>query len=289
MTIGTNEAGPTSILRRPLIWLNLLCLDAPLVAISWQWLFMRVFQVAAPIAEREGLFLTAWLIYLIDRLADSLSLSTGVPKSVRQDFCSRHKYLWVGLIAVIALLDAETIFFRVGHETFVYGIFLGAIAGIYLTINHGFSKLWRKIPIKELIVGFLFATGTLLLFVPQVLAARSTIAFAAALFAGLCALNCMAIAAWERNLDRAQSKHSIATRWPRAKIWTQFLSLLLSGACIILFFFDREFWPIASCLGLSAILLFALHFLPVRTDERAALADLVLLTPLVFAFVEKFL
>src|SRR6266478_6068420 len=114
--------------RRPVIWLNVLCLDAPIVAISWQWLFARVFGVTMPLAEREGLFLTAWLIYLMDRLADSISLSPDVPKALRQDFCSRHKNIWIGLIAIAVVLDAKIILGRVGHETFVRGLFLGAIA-----------------------------------------------------------------------------------------------------------------------------------------------------------------
>lgn len=228
----------TVVSRRPLIWLNILCLDAPIVAISWQWLFARVLGVPVPLPEREGLFLTAWLIYLIDRLADSISLSPEAPKAVRQEFCSRHKNIWVGLIAIIAVLDAGIVLGHIGHETLVRGLVLGAIAALYLTINHAFSKLWQAIPIKEVIVGFLFAAGTLLALAPHVATARSTITFAAVLFASLCALNCIAIAIWERDLDRAHGKHSIATCWPREKNWAQFLPLLLAFACAVLVFFD---------------------------------------------------
>jgi hypothetical protein len=283
------EPKSQAVSRRPVIWLNVLCLDAPIVAISWQWLFARVFGVTMPLAEREGLFLTAWLIYLMDRLADSISLSPDVPKTVRQEFCSRHKHIWVGLIAIIALLDAEIVFWRVGHETFVRGLFLSAIAAAYLAINYVFSKVWQAIPIKEVIVGFLFAAGTLLALAPHMTTARSIITFAAMLFACLCALNCMAIAVWERDLDRAQGKHSIATRWPNVKSWAQFLPLLLAFACAMLAFFDPGVWPLALCLGSSSVLLFALHFFSIRRDERTALADLVLLTPLAFVLGEKLL
>ena len=283
------EPGSTAVSRRPVIWLNILCLDAPIVASSWQWLFARVFGVAVPLAEREGLFLTAWLIYLIDRLADSISLSPDVPKAVRQEFCSRHKNIWVALIAIIALLDAEIVFWRIGHETFVFGIFLGAIAAAYLAMNHAFSKVWQAIPIKELIVGFLFAAGTLLALAPHGATTRSTIAITAVLFACLCALNCMAIAVWERDLDRTQGKHSIATRWPSVKSWVQFLPLLLAFACAMLTFFDPRVWSVALCLGSSSVLLFELHFFSIRRDERTALADLVLLTPLAFVLGAKLL
>ena len=283
------EPGSTTVSRRPVIWLNVLCLDAPIVAISWQWLFARVFGVTILLAEREGLFLTAWLIYLIDRLADSISLSPDVPKAVRQEFCSRHKNIWVGLIAIIAVLDAKIVFWYVGHETFVFGIFLGAIAAVYLAMNHVFSKVWQAIPIKEVIVGFLFAAGTLFVLAPHGATTRSIIAITAVLFACLCALNCMAIAVWERDLDQAQGKHSIATRWPSVKSWAQFLPLLLVFSCAMLVFFDPRVWPLSLCLGSSSVLLFALHFFSIRRDERTALADLVLFTPLAVVLGEKLL
>jgi hypothetical protein len=43
---------------------------------------------------------------------------------------------------------------------------------------------------------------------------------------------------------------------------------------------DRSSGAVALCLGVSASLLGALHFVPLPPDERTALADLVLLTPL---------
>jgi hypothetical protein len=269
------------------IWLSVLCLDAPIVAVSWQWLFARTLRIAVPMAEREALFLTAWLIYLADRLADSIVSET--PQSARQQFCSGHKYFWIGLIAVAGLLDIEIILCCVKHETIVRGLYLGGIALAYLAINHFLSKLWGAIPIKEVTVGFLFAAGTLLAVMPQLIAARSTIIVAAALFASLCVLNCISIAVWERDLDRARQKYSIATRWPGVKPWAQVLPLPLAAVCGALIVIDRAIWPLVACLGLSAVLLFALHFLSIRTDERTALGDLVLLTPLMFALIEKLL
>lgn len=252
-------------------------------------MFARTFAVAIPSAEREGLFLTAWLIYLIDRLADSISLSTGVAKSARQEFCARHKRLWVALIAIVFLFDVEIVFWRIEHPTLVLGIVLGAIAAGYLAINFAFSKLWQAIPVKELIVGFLFAGGTLLPLASHFAQAGSTMTFAALLFAFLCALNCVAIAVWERDLDQAQQKHSIATRWPSVNTWARLLPLLLTFVCALLALIDPIARSLALCLGFAFIFLFALHLRPIRRDERTALADLVLLTPLVFLLGQKFL
>ena len=70
-------------------WLNFLCLDAPLVAIAWQWLFARCLHVELANGSRLGLFLTAWLIYLIDRLVDTTLLAQGTPKSARDVWNNR--------------------------------------------------------------------------------------------------------------------------------------------------------------------------------------------------------
>ena len=61
----------------PVVWLNLVCLDAPLVSVAWLWLFARTFHATVDPVNCAALFLTAWLIYLADRLADSCSLPDG--------------------------------------------------------------------------------------------------------------------------------------------------------------------------------------------------------------------
>src|SRR2546423_13726661 len=93
----------------PAIWLNLICLDAPLVAIAWLWLFARSFHIPLQTGNVLALFLTAWLIYLGDRLADALSLKTNLPRSLRQDFCSRHREIWITTLVLVAGFDAYVI------------------------------------------------------------------------------------------------------------------------------------------------------------------------------------
>jgi hypothetical protein len=240
-----------------------------------------------PKTNFQALFLTAWIIYLIDRFADAVSLTSNVLKTARQKFCADHRTAWLALIGLTALFDAIIVFWRLDHETFVRGIFLGAIAACYLAINHVFSKVWETIPLKEIVIGFLFAAGTLLAVGPSFAITGSTISLSAMLFASLCALNCISIAIWERNLDHAQSKHSIATRWHGARNFAQVLLILLASASALFALLNPAVWPLTICLGTSALFLFALHFLPVNRDVRVALADLVLLTPLVFLLVGK--
>ena len=269
---------------RPLVWLNVVCLDAPLVACVWQWFFARNFRIVVPVATTAALFLTAWLIYLIDRFADSVSLPNKSEKTLREAFCLSHKNAWIGLTLAVGISGAVFVLWQVDHDVFVAGLLLAAIAMIYLTINFAFSEIWAAIPIKEIVVGCLFALGTFLPLLPHLSSATATITtwmilITVILFACLCSLNCMSIAVWERDLDRVQGKHSIATRWPDAKLFVRIFAAALAIACVIFGVAEPQLWPVAGCFAVSAIALLALEFLPVARDERTALADLVLLTP----------
>lgn len=275
---------------RPILWLNLLCLDAPLVALIWQHLFARTFSLPLPAAARGVLFLTAWLIYLADRLADSLSIPEEVPKSARQTFCQKHIRFWIALIVGIAVLDAALAFVYLDHETFVLGILLGGIALTYLVVNYFVNDLWRILPIKEIAIGFLFAAGTVIAIVPP-LRHTSTMSgpavLAMLLFGLLCALNCMSIAVWERDLDQAQDRSSIATYWPEIGPYLTMFGLFLAAISGFLAFADHILAQVGFCLGLSALLLLALRFLSISRDERTAMADLVLFTPVLALVAER--
>ena len=102
------SATPSRTAQRavPTVWLNLVCLDAPLVSVAWLWLFARTFHASVDPVNCAALFLTAWLIYLADRLADSYSLQDGGPRSLRHEFCLNHRQIWIGALAVIAATDA---------------------------------------------------------------------------------------------------------------------------------------------------------------------------------------
>jgi hypothetical protein len=273
--------------KRPLVWLNLVCLDAPLVAVAWQWLIARSLHVQVALAESGALFLTAWGIYLADRLADSVTLAVDKPASLRAKFGARHKFLLLGVLLLIIASDAALIWWHLDRHTIRAGIILGLTAVVYLVVNHRASYVWAKVPIKEVTIGFLFAGGTLLPLLPR--AALSSLVFPAILFACLCSLNCISIAVWDRDLDRAQGKHSVATQWPRFGVWIPVWAALVTLGAIVLVSVDRDSGAVALCLGVSASLLGALHFAPLSRDERTALADLVLLTPLAVLLVDTIL
>ncbi|MFZ1220835.1 MAG: hypothetical protein WAO00_16190 [Chthoniobacterales bacterium] len=288
----------------PTIWLNLVCLDAPVVAVAWLCLFARTFHVSIQIENAIALFLTAWLIYLADRLADSLLLEPGTPRSARHAYCLRHREIWIATVVLVAGLDSYVIWRGTAIETFFAGAVVGLLAIIYLVLNHPFGRIWRSLPAKELAIGVLFCAGTMVALQPH-LPLTPDFVLAVIFFAALCSLNCVSIASWERDLDRAQGKVSIATRHP-GMVRVAPLCLGLAGVSLVFAFVCRSAAALFACLSASALLLGYLNAsrsfeavvatalsrrkhafvrrqsaVVTTSDQRTALADLVLLTPVV--------
>jgi hypothetical protein len=268
-------------LSRPLLWLNLFCLGAPLVALGWQWLFGRVFHVEIPIVEHFALFLTVWLIYLTDRVTGAISSAEAAQAGkVREDFSFKHRRTWLALISLVAVADAITAFFALNRPVFFGGLVVGALVFGYTLTNFFFGRLWRTIPVKEMIVGAFFAIGTALSIWTRVGASNSHFVFALALFACLCALNSMSIAFWECDLDLARGFESIATCHPTTQRFVRFSCLVCALASLLLSIFHPALFGFSVCLLVGFVCLFILPAIPMRRDERTALADLVLLAPL---------
>src|ERR1035437_3449758 len=76
------------------LWPNLLSLDAPVVAVLWQILFARCFQVPPDALAAILLLLTVWLIYAADRTLDAWK---GECHSPRHEFYRRR---WRDLLPV---------------------------------------------------------------------------------------------------------------------------------------------------------------------------------------------
>jgi hypothetical protein len=284
----------------PAVWLNLVCLDAPIVAVVWLWLFARTFQVPVQLGNAIALFLTAWLIYLADRLADASSLQPGSPRSLRQQFCLRHREIWISALLLIAGFDLYLIWRSIAAATFFAGSVVGILALIYLVMNHPRGLVWRSLPAKEVAIGLLFSAGTLVALLPAFRAARMPFVASAIVFAALCSLNCISIAYWEQELDRAQGKVSVATRHPGFARQIGKICVGLALASLAMTVVLRAGAPIFACVNISALLLGWLNVsAPIKegrfqnrprrfvkrrsleTDHRCALADLVLLTPII--------
>jgi hypothetical protein len=278
-------ARPSASRRSPLLWLSLVCLDAPLVAVTWQALFGRAFHLPVPVAARVVLFLTTWCIYLGDRLADVTTLTRGQACSLRQRYCQRHFAVWRAALITLVLLDLACILTWLDLQMMLVGVLVGAVVLLYLFANHFAHHNWRTLPLKEALVGTLFAIGSVAVFWSS--SARPSVLWSMLLLAAACTLNCVHIAAWERALDTLQGKTSLATRFPSTGLVLPTASCLLVLTCALSFALGIAPASLCTLLGLSALLLGALHVFGARlpVDERTALADLTLAIPLVFCFV----
>jgi hypothetical protein len=252
------------------------------VSVAWLCLFARTFHATVDPASWAALFLTAWVIYLADRLADSCSLPDEGPRSLRHQFCLDHRRPWIGALTVIAVVDAVVIWSSLGSEIFLTGAVVGILALIHLVLNYSLGGAWPPLPLKEFAVGSLFAAGTLVPLFPVLRAGTFSVALSAAAFACLCTLNCISIAFWERKLDEAQRKVSLATRFSDLDRHVRKISIALALSAAVAAIIHGEATAIFGCVSASSLLLALLDSSRGRItrDQRTALADLALLTPL---------
>ena len=280
-----SAAVPVRVPYSPVVWLNLLCLDAPIVAVAWQWIFAWTFGAHLTPSLRALLFLTAWLIYLGDRFADTVRLPAGSPISLRHAFCRDHMVGWWVGVVVIFVVDVFLAIRSLDLQMLLLGGTLAALCGLYLFVNHSVGGRWRPFPLKEKAVGILFAAGTTLGVVGQLPGLTISFGVAVLLFAILCTYNCLSIAAWERELDAAQGKASFLTGWPAVARALQPIGYAIALAALFFAFFWRHAFPLGLCLAASALLLARLNVAEdLARDSRSAAADLVLLTPLLVLF-----
>ena len=111
------------------LWMNLLSLDAPLVAIVWQDFLARCYPSVLFPVGRWVLGLTVWAIYLADRLMD-VRHPAALRESARDGFYRRNRRSAKVLLAVVLLADALIALFWVRPSVFSNGLLVGAaVAG----------------------------------------------------------------------------------------------------------------------------------------------------------------
>ncbi len=277
----SGSAGRARLRSRVLARWHLLSLDAPSVAAVWIWFIARCTRVQLPWTAIAAMFCAVWVLYAGDRLLDARELTRGGEANgleERHFFHFRHRGAFrcgiaAACVALAALLPAMT-----AHEVKLY-LTLGAmLAGWFFVIHSGTKPL----P-KEFVVGIFFASA---IFIPTVARApwlRGELLAPAVLFGMLCSLNCLFIFAWEHD-GSAHSDAHVSTRLAAGRAvwlgcWLAVASLAILPAMSTA---PRE---ILLAVALSAVLLVLLHGLHRHLDRTTlrALADLVLLTPLLLA------
>jgi len=240
------------------LWPNLLSLDAPVVAVLWQILFARCFQVPVDALAALLLLLTVWLIYAADRTLDAWRGDTHSP---RHDFYRRRWRgllpVWMAVLGLTAWLAAE----RLPQRLFLHGTILLAAVGVYFALVH--SSVVRLY--KEAAVGVLFALGASLVAWGKVKTPADVTTIL--LFSGLCWMNCIAIQKWEG--EKLDWSPSIA-------------AIVLACASAALLYADRPVLGGAELASAFGFLLLDRARPRLSADAVRVLADVALLSPLFF-------
>ena len=248
------------------LWPNLLSLDAPIVALLWQLLFVRCFHGRLGTLPAALLATAVWLIYVADRTLDAWLGRPGTAGQPRHEFYRRH---WRAVLPVWIMAlggSAWLAWSRLPTPLFIEGAAIASGTALYLAAVHLTPGLLRRAASKESAVAILFGLGASLAAWPGVQTAGDVLTIL--MFSCLCWMNCTAIDDWERGRELRPSIIAAAGL------------VALAAACLL-----QNHRPILGAAETAGALgLVALDRLRGRYSAEAlrVLADVVLLTPIVF-------
>jgi len=268
------------------VLLHLSSLDAPIVAGLWSWFFAVAAHHALPITAPLILALGVWVLYIADRLLDArvLHLRTGRQASLSSQLEARHYFhARHGRAFLLCLVAASALLLwlvptHVPTDVRRAYIPLAALLPFYFFQVHG-PRRFYTFP-KELAVGILFGAATVVPIWARAPDLHLYLGPAAALFAAVCWLNCMAIDFWETDSTHAKSPNKLVLL---ASIITLVSLITMSvGLAPSL----RPVIVTATACMISTILLLLLHYsrqhftrIGLRVAADAALLSPILLLP----------
>ncbi len=275
---------PTAIgsqVSRLLTGINKLSLDAPLVAMTWQWAFSDAAGVRLGWEYYLILGGSVWCVYVLDRVIDGLFMSPDGPATPRHEFAQRHP-------GALFLLCVATTFLMVVLSLFLLPLrvlsnWIALALGVtgYFIVVHGLRPA-RMVIAKEILVAFLFAGGSAIFVLSTQplhgMAVLPPFFGAFLLFFG----NASSISIWERAFDRSSRQSSIAVDFPRLIHLLPWYLAVLGGLAFLAPILGVGSWRIGASVGTGSMLLWTLDRLGSRLGlaEKRELADLALLSPL---------
>ncbi|HEV2245460.1 MAG TPA: hypothetical protein VGW37_02305 [Terriglobia bacterium] len=270
----------------PLLWLTVLSLDAPAVALLWQLLFAQSFHVRLGAGVTVLLALVVWLIYVADRVLDALRSPSHRAEATRHRFYRRYLWWFLFPLGGGSVLAAWLALTQLDVGTFGDGVVILLAVGVYLLVVHLVSPRRGWLLPKEMLVGVLFALGTCFPVWQEMTESDATLLPTCAIFAALCCMNCAAIeyAEWNRLRGRRFGLPHPWTVW----MGKRFMLLSLVAAAIASIYsisgYGRLHWQVP-----AAELLSALAFTVIRSKEKSlsidqfrVLVDVALFTPILF-------
>lgn len=274
---------PRSSLRTALdatlLTINVLSLDAIAVALVWQSAIGRVVHLSPTLAERGELAAVVGAIYLLDRQLDAAKLRNLCHATARHAAHRRFASLVRPLIPA-CLLVAALLLPSLSRSVWIAGTVLSILTAAHLAIVQLAPRLLAG-GRKELSVGILFASGCAIHALAQQ-PTNPTLLLAIAVTGMLFAFNCLSLGTWESVADAAQGfsaldGHLRTDALPRLGGWLMLLGFVWTVAANRL---------VGESVASASLLLIALNEASKLRYTLAVrvLADLVLLTPLLWMF-----
>jgi hypothetical protein len=280
------ETGAQSVSEStPLLWITVLSLDAPAVAVLWQLLFAHSFRVQLGWSVTVLLALVVWLIYVADRVLDALRSPTQGAEATRHLFYRRHLWAFLFPLCAVFLLTAWMALTQLDPRTFRDGLVILLAVGVYLLAVHLLSRGREWLP-KEMLVGVLFGLGTCFPVWEHLTKDAAMLVGPYLLFTALCWLNCAAIEheEWKRLRGRQFGKPHPWTVWMGRRFMVLSLAVAATALILIVSRFGRVQWQL-----LAAEFLSSLAFILIRHKEKSlsidqfrVLIDVALFTPIFF-------
>jgi hypothetical protein len=265
-------------------WPTVLSLDAPAVALLWQWQLARAARITLGWPQAFILGISVWLAYVADRWIEGWRLVPAQIRTQRHAFYQRWRWPIAAVWVLALAADLTVSFQRLSAREFEAGLVLLAPVLAYLLSHQLVHRhhAWRA-P-KEVCVAALFGGGVGVFLVSHPDAALPALAGPLALFALLCFANCALISAWEREVDETHGQTSFSLQFQRGADFSRRLPWILAGLAIALSLFTHGAARTAALCGLaSSLSLGVFDRMEPRLGRQSArvLADVALFTPLV--------
>lgn len=286
-TASAWREGPTKVTARLLsksmpwwLWPHLLSLDAPLVALVWQRWWAHAAGVVLPPSREIVLGLGVWLIYLLDRVADSKSDDPHQHRTARHVFAGHRR----NLLQPLAILIASVLIFGAPLWLTVteFGaglVLLALVCGYYWLIHYWPGGEWAASLPKEAIVGMMFAVGSIFFTVCRSPHPPLAVWPSVVLFAVDCFLNCAFITKWERHARDLRERFSLLNSFPRLVNRLGLACAVVAASALVVAGGTGN--VVAVPVAVSACLLATLdrHAGRMSPEALRVAADMVLLTP----------
>lgn len=295
--VGSPEPGERPVEQHSLLNLwHLLSLDAPCVAALWTVFAAWCAGVHLSPVDPLAMFVAVWALYATDRLLDARPLMNGFsPPELekRHLFHHRHRRRLLPALLTATLLLALLLHLLLGAVLHLYAVLATLLTGWLMIVHVPASPLasTRRLP-KELAVGLFFPAAVFIPTVARAPGLHIALLPGLLLFAGICTANCLFLYAWEHPDDQGQAH--VTTRYAVDRLLGLTFFLLATSAAIAFAFIILPRTGLLSpsplphpaampfACALTAGLLLLLHFMRAHVPplRLRALADLVLLTPI---------